>query len=363
MLYHIFSPLKETLIGANVFQYITFRSAGAMMTALLVSFCLAPPVIRWLAARQRNGQPIRADGPDTHLLTKMGTPTMGGLLLLAALMFSTLLWANLTNAYIWCALAATAGFGALGFTDDYRKLTSGTSRGLTGRMRLGLGALLALALVWYMNDLFAPALTSKLALPFVKSWMIDLGAPLFLLLGVLVVVGSANGVNLTDGLDGLAIGPAMIAAASFGIIAYLVGHRAFADYLQIHYVAGTGELAVFAAALIGAGLGFLWFNAPPAMVFMGDTGALALGAALGTMAIATKHELVLAIIGGLFVLETLSVIVQVVSFKLTGRRVFAMAPLHHHFEQRGWAEPTIVIRFWIIAVVLALIGLATLKLR
>ena len=299
MLYHLMVPLKETLVGANVFQYITFRAAGALMTALVISFCAAPPMIRWLAARQRNGQPIRADGPNTHLLTKMGTPTMGGLLLLLALVLSTLLWANLTNLHVWCVLAATCGFGLLGFTDDYRKLTSGTSRGLTGRMRLGLGALLAVALVWYMNGLFAPPLASQLAFPFAKDWLIYLGAPVFALFGALVIVGSANGVNLTDGLDGLAIGPAMIAAGSFGIIAYLVGHRAFADYLQIHYVAGTGELAVFAAALIGAGLGFLWFNAPPAKVFMGDTGALALGAALGAMAVATKHELVLAIIGGL----------------------------------------------------------------
>jgi phospho-N-acetylmuramoyl-pentapeptide-transferase len=332
------------------------------MTALLVCFLFGGPVIRWLKARQRNGQPIREDGPAGHLLTKKGTPTMGGLIILLGISVATLLWADLTNPYVWAVLIVTLGFGAIGFADDYLKLTRMSHRGLPGTLRIWLEILVALvAAVWIMKITRDP-LSTSLALPFFKNALINLGW-FFPVFAILVMVGASNSVNLTDGLDGLAIVPVMIAAACFALIAYLVGNAVFANYLQIHFIPGTGELAVFCGAMVGASLGFLWFNAPPAMVFMGDTGSLSVGGALGSISVITKHELVLVIIGGLFVLETVSVIVQVISFKLTGRRVFRMAPLHHHFEQKGWAEPTIVIRFWIIAMVLALIGLSTLKLR
>jgi phospho-N-acetylmuramoyl-pentapeptide-transferase len=288
---------------------------------------------------------------------------MGGLLILLASIGATLLWGDLQNMFLWIVVLTTLGFGIIGFADDYLKLRGGSSAGVPGRVKLLLEGMVTLVTIYCLSSVLPEPLSTSYAIPFVKDFLLPLGLPLFMVAGLLVIVGSSNAVNLTDGLDGLAIVPAMIAAVSFGIISYLVGNVVFSDYLQIHYVPGTGELAVFCAALIGAGLGFLWFNAPPAAVFMGDTGSLALGAALGTIAVATKHELVLAIIGGLFVLEAVSVIVQVASFKLTGKRVFAMAPLHHHYEQRGWPEATIVIRFWIISVVLALIGLATLKLR
>lgn len=363
MLYHLMTNLQGQIPGANLFNYITFRAGGAVMTALLISFILGPWVIDALRARQGKGQPIREDGPASHLITKVGTPTMGGLLILLASLGATLLWGNLTNPFLWIVLLTTLGFGMVGFADDFLKLRGGSSAGVPGRLKLILEAVIAIIAVLAISHYLPQDLATSYAVPFVKDFLLPLGLPLYLLAGVLVLVGASNAVNLTDGLDGLAIVPSMIAAASFGFIAYLVGNAIFADYLQVHYVPGTGELAVFCAGLIGAGLGFLWYNAPPAAVFMGDTGSLALGGALGSIAVATKHELVLAIIGGLFVLEAVSVIVQVVSFKLTGKRVFAMAPLHHHFEQRGWAEPTIVIRFWIISVILALIGLATLKLR
>lgn len=362
MLYHLFVEVFDQLPGANVFRYVTFRTGGAMVTALVISFLFGPAMIEGLRARQGRGQPIREDGPESHLLTKQGTPTMGGLLMLLAMVPSVLLWSNLSNPYVWIVLLVTLGFGAIGFADDYIKVSKASSDGISGRVKLLCEIVVSFAAVYALVQVGPADMSTKLAVPFFKDLLIPLGM-FFVVFGMLVVVGSSNAVNLTDGLDGLAIVPVMIAAASFGFIAYLVGHVGFADYLQIHHVRGTSELAVFCGALLGAGLGFLWYNAPPAMVFMGDTGSLALGGALGAIAVATKHELVLAIIGGLFVLEAVSVIVQVASFKMTGKRVFRMAPLHHHFEKKGWAEPTVVIRFWIIAVVLAMIGLATLKLR
>jgi phospho-N-acetylmuramoyl-pentapeptide-transferase len=363
MLYELMMSLKGSVPGANLFSYITFRAGGAVMTALIISFILGPWVINNLRMRQGKGQPIREDGPQSHLVTKVGTPTMGGLLILLAVMASTLLWGDLSNPYLWIVSLTTLSFGLVGFADDFLKVRGGSSAGVPGRVKIVLEAIIALIAVLAISTILPQPLATSYAIPFFKDVLLPFGLPLFVLAGMFVIVGSSNAVNLTDGLDGLAIVPMMIASASFGLISYLVGHAIFANYLQVHFVPGAGELAVLCAALIGAGLGFLWYNAPPAMVFMGDTGSLALGGTLGAIAVATKHEIVLAIIGGLFVLEAISVIVQVASFKLTGKRVFAMAPLHHHFEQRGWAESTIVIRFWIISVVLALIGLATLKLR
>ena len=362
MLYNLLVPLADDYTIFNVFRYITFRSGAAVMTALVISFVLGPRVISWLKSKQGEGQPIREDGPASHLLTKQGTPTMGGVLILLAILISTLLWADLTNGFVWAVLLVTCGFGLVGFADDYLKLTNRNSKGLPGRAKLIAQIAIAAVATYWIGSLSPGGLATHLAVPFLKDLLIELSW-FFMPFAILVMVGASNAVNLTDGLDGLAIVPVMIAAATFGFIAYLVGNTVFSDYLQIHYVKGAGELAVICGALVGSGLGFLWFNAPPAMIFMGDTGSLSLGGALGTIAVAIKHELVLAIVGGLFVLETVSVIVQVVSFKMTGRRVFRMAPLHHHFEKKGWAEPTIVIRFWIIASVLALVGLATLKLR
>ncbi len=363
MLYHILFPLADQFSALNVFRYITFRTGGAVITALIISFLFGPVLIELLKSRQGAGQPIRDDGPESHILTKQGTPTMGGFLILLAIGLATLLWADLSNGYIWAVLGVTLAFGTIGFLDDYLKVSRHHTDGLSGRLKLVLQiAIAAVAVFWVMRHL-PPPLSTTVAIPFFKDLLIDFGWVPFVGFAVLVVVGASNAVNLTDGLDGLAIVPVMIAAGVFALIAYLVGHSGFSTYLQIHYVPGSGELAVFCGSLVGAGLGFLWFNAPPAKVFMGDTGSLALGGALGAVSVVTKHELVLAIVGGLFVLETVSVIVQVVSFKLTGRRVFAMAPLHHHFEKKGWAESTIVIRFWIIASILALAGLATLKLR
>ena len=346
----------------NLFRYLTFRTGGAVLTALLVSFLLGPVVINWLKSSQTNGQPIRDDGPERHLIAKQGTPTMGGFLILLGLAFGTLLWADLSNEYVWATLVVTIGFGAVGFADDYLKVSRYTHRGLPGRLKILLEVVIAIvATLWIMHVMSEP-LSTALAIPFFKDVLVDLSW-FFVPFAVLVMVGASNSVNLTDGLDGLAIVPVIIAASTFAFITYIVGNAVFSDYLQLHAVPGAGELAVFCGALVGAGLGFLWFNAPPAMIFMGDTGSLAMGGALGAISVITKHELVLAIVGGLFVLETVSVIVQVASFRLTGRRVFRMAPLHHHFEQKGWAEPTIVIRFWIIAFILAMVGLATLKLR
>ena len=363
MLYNLLFPLSDEAGFLNLFQYLTFRTGGAVITALIVSFLFGPTLIRMLKVKQGKGQPIRQDGPEGHLLTKQGTPTMGGMIILLALLSGTLLWADLTNAYVWAILAVTLGFGAIGFADDYLKVRRQTSAGVPARIKILLEIVIALgATFWIVSISSNTEQEYGLALPFVKTLLVNLGW-FFIPFAAVVIVGASNSVNLTDGLDGLAIVPIMIAAACFGVISYFVGNAVFSDYLQLHYVPGTGELAVFCGALVGAGLGFLWFNAPPAMVFMGDTGSLSAGAALGAIAVMTKHELVLGIVGGLFVLETISVIVQVGSYKLFGRRVFQMAPLHHHFERKGIAEPTIVIRFWIISVILALIGLATLKLR
>jgi phospho-N-acetylmuramoyl-pentapeptide-transferase len=346
----------------NVFRYITFRTGGAMVTGALFVFLFGPWIIDHLRIRQGKGQPIRSDGPQSHLVTKKGTPTMGGLMILSGLVVSTLLWANPANPYVWIVLAVTLGFGFVGFYDDYLKVTKQTHAGFSGRIRLVIEALIALAACYAFTRLGRDPFSTSLVIPFFKDVAFNFGW-FFVVFGAIVIVGAGNAVNLTDGLDGLAIVPVMIASASFGMIAYLVGNAVFSDYLQINYVAGTGELAVLCGAVLGAGLGFLWFNAPPASIFMGDTGSLALGGMLGSVAVAVKHEIVLAVIGGLFVLEAVSVIVQVLSFKLTGKRVFRMAPIHHHFEQKGWTEPQIVIRFWIISVMLALVGLSTLKLR
>jgi len=360
MLYNLLAPLSEDFILFNLFRYLTFRTGCAVMTALIICFLIGPRMIRWLKSKQAGGQPIREIGPD-HL-SKAGTPTMGGLMILISAGISVLLWANLANIYVWIVLAVIAGFGMIGFADDYAKLTKRSHKGVPGKLRLALecGIALLAAIAYIVVTKYT--LATGLSIPFVKDYLLPLGL-FFIPLSVLVIVGASNAVNLTDGLDGLAIVPVMIAAACFGLICYLAGNAVYAPYLGIHLVPGAGELAIICGALIGAGMGFLWFNAPPAMVFMGDTGSLPMGAGLGAIAMIVKHELVLAIIGGLFVLETVSVIVQVASFKLTGKRVFAMAPLHHHFEKKGWSEPTIVIRFWIIAVILALIGLSTLKLR
>jgi phospho-N-acetylmuramoyl-pentapeptide-transferase len=362
VLYHLFLPWANEYGVFNLFRYLTFRAGGAVLTALLVSFWLGPKVIARLKAAQKEGQPIRSDGPESHALTKKGTPTMGGILILVALGVATLLWADLTNGFVWAVLVVTVGFGAIGALDDYLKLTRRNSKGLPGKGKI-LGQFLigGVAIFWIMA-LHRPPLATALAIPFFKNILLDFGW-LFFLVGMVVVIGSSNAVNLTDGLDGLAIVPVMIAAGCFALISYLVGNQLFSSYLQIHFVPGSGELTIICAALVGAGLGFLWFNAPPAMVFMGDTGSLAMGGALGSISLVTKHELVLAIIGGVFVVETISVIVQVAYFKATGKRIFLMAPIHHHFEKKGWAEPTIVIRFWIIATIFALVGLSTLKLR
>jgi phospho-N-acetylmuramoyl-pentapeptide-transferase len=354
--------LSDKLSVLNVFRYITFRTGGALITALFFVFLFGQNIIDRLRLLQGKGQPIRSDGPKSHIVAKAGTPTMGGLMILSGMLVSTLLWANPTNPYVWVVLWVTLGFGLVGFYDDYLKVTKQSHYGFRGRTRLIIEACIAgLACLALVRLGHAPFSTS-LVFPFFKALMLNLGW-FFVLFAMFVIVGAGNAVNLTDGLDGLAIVPVIIAVASFGAISYLSGNTVFADYLQIHYVAGTGELSVLCGAVLGAGLGFLWFNAPPATIFMGDTGSLALGGMLGTVAVATKNEVVLAVIGGLFVLEAVSVIVQVVSYKLTGKRVFKMAPIHHHFEQLGWTEPQIVIRFWIIAVVLALAGLSTLKLR
>jgi phospho-N-acetylmuramoyl-pentapeptide-transferase len=362
MLYNLLAPLAPDFTFFNLFRYLTFRSGGAVLTGLLISFLMGPSVIRWLKRKQREGQPIRNDGPESHILTKKGTPTMGGVLILLALTLSTILWADLANRFVWVVLFVTVGFGVIGFGDDYLKLTRRTSRGLPGRLKLAAQIAIGLVAAFAIMKLSPAPLDDSLAVPFIKELLLHFGW-FFLPVAAFVMVGASNAVNLTDGLDGLAIGPIIVTAGVFAMIAYLAGNSVFSSYLQINYVPGAGELAVFCGALVGAGMGFLWFNAPPAMVFMGDTGSLASGGALGAISVVAKHELVLAIVGGLFVLETVSVIVQVTSFKLTGRRVFRMAPLHHHFEKKGWAEPTIVIRFWIISSILALAGLATLKIR
>ncbi|HEV2364651.1 MAG TPA: phospho-N-acetylmuramoyl-pentapeptide-transferase [Caulobacteraceae bacterium] len=370
MLYALYQYLAAHHLdfpGMNLLRFLTFRGGVAVATSELVVVAMGSRFIRWMKARQGKGQPIRAEGIERHVVEKAGTPTMGGLMFLAGIAVATLLWADLENPYVWAVLLTTLGFGFLGFLDDYAKVTRQTTGGLSGRLRLVVEAAIGIGAVFAMVRLGAPSpegtsLSTSLAFPVFKRALVDLGwaYPLF---GAFIIVGASNAVNFTDGLDGLATVPVMIAAATFGLIAYLVGNTVFAGYLGLHFVPGVGEVAIVCAAIVGSGLGFLWYNAPPARIFMGDSGALALGAAIGSIAVATKHEIVLAIVGGLFVVETVSVIVQVGYFKRTGRRVFLMAPIHHHFERLGWSEPTIVIRFWIIAVMLALLGLSTLKLR
>lgn len=364
MLYNLLVPLADDYSFLNVFRYITFRTGGAIMTALIISLLIGPPFIRWLRSKQGAGQPIRELGPETHQ-KKAGTPTMGGLMILISITISTLLWADLANPFIWLTLLVMVGFGAIGFHDDYLKLTKRSHHGLSARNKLltqiaiGSVAIIGIMLAMPANP---PALATGIAFPFLKDYFLNLS---FFFVGwaLVVIIGASNAVNLTDGLDGLATVPVAIAAACFGLIAYLVGHAIYAPYLHIPFVPGTGELAILCGAIVGAAMGFLWYNAPPAQVFMGDVGSLSLGGVLGTLAVITKHEIVLAIIGGLFVMETISVMIQVVYFRLTGKRFFRMAPIHHHFEKLGWAETTVVVRFWIIAIVLALIGLSTLKLR
>ena len=362
MLYHLLLPLSDEISVLNLFRYLSFRTGGAILTALIISFLLGGPMIQLLKSKQGEGQPIRDDGPEKHPLTKKGTPTMGGFLILIALTISTLLWANLNNRYVWAVLFVTLGFGIIGFIDDYLKIARRSSHGLSGKIKIFSQVIIGCAIAWWISRIGQEPLATSLAIPFFKNLLFDLGW-FFIPFAALVMIGASNAVNLTDGLDGLAIVPAMIVGACLALITYLVGNNIFASYLQIHNVPGAGELTIFCGALVGASLGFLWFNAPPAMIFMGDTGSLSVGGALGAVSVISKHELVLVMIGGLFVLETISVIVQVASYKITGRRIFRMAPLHHHFEKKGWEEPTIVIRFWILAVILALIGLSTLKVR
>ena len=370
MLYLLYLRLAEHhhyVPVLNLLKYLTFRTGMSVVTAQLIVVAMGSRFIRWMQAKQGKGQPIRKDGIERHVIEKAGTPTMGGFMILAGLLGSTLIWGDLTSIFVWAALGVTAGYGLLGFLDDYAKVTKQSTEGLSGRTRLLLEFAIAFVAVFVMIKFGAPTpgsagLSTSVAFPIFKALLINLGW-FYIAFAGFVIVGAANAVNFTDGLDGLAIVPVMIAAAAFGVIAYLVGNFVFAEYLQVHFVPGVGELSVFCGAIIGAGLGFLWYNAPPAKIFMGDTGSLALGGALGAVAVACKHEIVLAIVGGLFVAEALSVIIQVAYFKRTGRRVFLMAPIHHHFEKLGWAESTVVIRFWIVAIVLAMLGLATLKLR
>ena len=360
-MFYLLAQFSEGGDVFNLFRYITFRAGAAFFTALVFGFIFGRPLINFLRRKQKKGQPIREDGPQTHF-AKAGTPTMGGLLILSALVVSTLLWARLDNPYVWIVLGVTLSFGLIGFADDYAKVTKMNTKGVSGRIRFGLGLLVAGIASGAAAYFHPEALANQVAMPLLKDVLVNLGW-FFVPFAMFVIVGAANAVNLTYGLDGLAIMPVMIAAGTLGAIAYVVGNVVLTDYLGVHYVPGTGELLIFTSALIGGGLGFLWYNAPPAAVFMGDTGSLALGGALGAIAVCTKHEIVLGIVGGLFVVEALSVIIQVLYFKRTGRRVFLMAPIHHHFEKKGWAEPQIVIRFWIISLILALIGLATLKVR
>ena len=346
----------------NLFNFITFRSGAAILTSLFFSLIFGNLIINSLSRIQPGGQPIRKDGPETHLIKKAGTPTMGGLLIILSVLISIFLWSDLSNNLIWISLFSLLSFGVIGFYDDYKKIKLNSSNGLKAKTKIFIQVILCIVIIFLIINNLDNNLGKSIAFPFFKNLIIDFGI-LYYAIGAFIIIGSANSVNLTDGLDGLAIVPVMIVAISFAFISYVTGNLVFSKYLLISYIPGTGELSVFCGALIGSALGFLWFNAPPAKVFMGDTGSLALGASLGSIAIMVKHEIVLAIIGGLFVLETFSVIIQVFIFKLTGKRVFLMAPLHHHFEKKGWPESTIVIRFWIITIVLALVGLATLKIR
>ena len=360
MLLSLFEALSEFYSGFNVFQYLTFRAILGVLTALVISFLIGPWMIRRLS-QYKIGQQVRADGPQTHL-SKAGTPTMGGTLILVAVAISTLLWSDLTNRFVWTVLIVTLLFGAVGFIDDYKKLRYGNSKGLSAGAKYFWQSMFGLGAALFLFFTAASPVETTLFVPVFKDVTWELGW-LFIPLAYFVIVGSSNAVNLTDGLDGLAIMPTVLVAGALAVFAYATGHANFSEYLQIPYVAGVGEIVVFCGALVGAGLGFLWFNAYPAQVFMGDVGALALGAALGLIAVMVRQELVLVIMGGVFVMETVSVILQVASFKLTGRRIFRMAPLHHHFELKGWPEPRVIVRFWIVTVILVLIGLATLKLR
>ena len=359
MLYYLLVPLAKDHILFNVFRYLTFRSFMALISAFIISLLVGPWLIRRLRAAQHGGETIREDTPERHR-TKKGTPTMGGIVILAAILATTLLWANLANRYVWVVMLVTAGFGLIGVWDDMTKLR--TRKGLPSRVKFGAQLVVAFAVLQLVFWQPASAWLPVLAIPFFKGWLFNLGW-LWIPFALLVIVGASNAVNLTDGLDGLAIGPVIMAGAAFGVIAYLTGNFRAADYLKILNVRGAGELTVFCGALIGAAIGFLWFNCHPAEIFMGDAGSLALGGAIGTLAVLTKAELLLPLIGGLYVVEALSVIIQVASFKLTGRRVFRMAPLHHHYELSGWSEPKIVVRFWIVSFALALLALTTLKLR
>ena len=362
MFHYFFTPLVEDFSFLNLFNYITFRAGGALFTAFLISILFGPKLIRTLKKIQKKGQPIRKDGPKSHLLNKVGTPTMGGMLILISIFISIILWSDISSKLVWLVFSITIFFGLLGAYDDYKKLRSYSPEGVNSFVRLLIEFLVAFIFIFYLNKIIDANIVNIVFIPFTKGLYVDLGF-FYYLFASFVIVGCANSVNLTDGLDGLAIGPIMISALSFAFFAYFAGNQIYSDYLKIPYVSDTGELVIICASLIGAGLGFLWFNAPPAMVFMGDTGSLSMGGTIGAIAVATKHELILTIIGGIFVLEALSVFAQVISFKLTGKRIFKMAPIHHHFEQKGWSESTIVIRFWIIAIILALIGLASLKLR
>jgi phospho-N-acetylmuramoyl-pentapeptide-transferase len=367
LLYERFADHAHVIPFLNLLKYLTVRIGLGMLTAGVVTIAMGSRFIRWMRSKQGRGQPIRTDGPEGHLLTKQGTPTMGGLMILAGVTVATLLWGNLRDVYVWVVLGVTLGYGLLGFMDDYAKVTKQTSAGLTSKQKLFFQFLIAIVAVTVMIIVApvspgTPGLEFSIAFPFFKQVLWNVGW-FYVAFGAFTIAGFSNAVNITDGLDGLATVPVMMAAGAFGFISYLVGNYVFAEYLQLHFVPEVGEVAVIAGAVIGGSMGFLWYNAPPAKIFMGDTGSLALGGALGAMAVATKHELVLGIVGGLFVVEALSVMIQVGYFKLTKRRVFLMAPIHHHFEKLGWAEPTIVIRFWIVAAMLALAGLATLKLR
>ena len=362
MLYYFLTPYIENFNFLNLFNYLTFRAGGALFTAFFISLFLGPKLIKKLKSVQKKGQPIRLDGPKSHLVSKAGTPTMGGMLILISLFVSILFWADLSSNIVWLIFSITILFGLIGALDDYNKLKNNSPEGFKASYRLIVEFSICFLFVFLFNKIINPDLVNIVFVPFTKGFFIDLGN-FYYIFAAIVIVGSANAVNLTDGLDGLAIGPIMITTLSFAFIAYFTGNLIYSEYLKIPYVSDTGELVIICASLIGAGLGFLWFNAPPAMVFMGDTGSLSIGGTIGAIAVATKHEIILSLIGGIFVLEALSVFAQVISFKLTGKRIFRMAPIHHHFEQKGWSEATIVIRFWIISIILALLGLASLKLR
>ena len=361
MLFHLFTSLIDQYSFFNVFKYLTFRTGLSVITSLVVVFIIGAPLIRIFSEKMITG-PIRQDGPIDHIVKKSGTPTMGGVIIIIGIISSTLLWADLTNFYVWTLIFVSLSLGALGLLDDVLKIKHKNSSGLKSRYKffgqLIISALALYALIEYSNHEFI----FDLYFPFFKNIILHMGL-FFNPFGLLVIIGASNAVNLTDGLDGLATVPVMLVALSFTLISYVVGNTIFSEYLKIQYIPDVGELSIFCGAIVGACLGFLWYNAPPAKIFMGDTGSLSLGGSLAAIAIIVKHEIVLAIIGGLFVLETVSVIIQVISFKITGKRIFRMAPIHHHFEKKGWAETTIVIRFWIIAIILALVGLATLKLR